>query len=133
MAFRFSVRSVRNSVGVHPDLQRVAILALRYTTVDFGISEGIRDIKTQKKYVKLGVSRTMRSRHLTGHAIDVYAWVGQVRWEMPLYVEIAKAFRRASRELDVPITWGGSWRRFKDGPHFQLQWKAYPAIKQDRA
>lgn len=28
--------------------------------------------------------------------------------------------------LAIPIEWGGHWRSFPDGPHFQLPWKHYP-------
>jgi peptidoglycan L-alanyl-D-glutamate endopeptidase CwlK len=26
----------------------------------------------------------------------------------------------------VPIVWGGDWRTFKDGPHFELDRRKYP-------
>jgi len=32
----------------------------------------------------------------------------------------------APRRLRVPIEWGGDWRSFKDGPHWQLPWAEYP-------
>jgi peptidoglycan L-alanyl-D-glutamate endopeptidase CwlK len=70
----------------------------------------------------------MRSRHLTGHAVDLGALIGgQVRWDWPLYYKIADAMKRAAKELGIPIEWGGDWQKFKDGPHFQLPWKEYPA------
>ncbi|WP_411692198.1 M15 family metallopeptidase, partial [Escherichia coli] len=71
--------------------------------------------------VTTGKSQTMNSRHLTGHAVDVVAYVGnQVSWEWPLYEKIAAAFRQASQELNIPVEWGGDWKTLKDGPHFQL-------------
>ncbi|EFA2273757.1 M15 family peptidase, partial [Escherichia coli] len=45
----------------------------------------------------------------------------------PLYEKIAAAFRQASRELNIPVEWGGDWKTLKDGPHFQLPHGAYPA------
>ncbi len=72
-------------------------------------------------------SRTLNSRHLTGHAVNVAALVGrQVRWDWPLYGRIAEAFKAAARELRVPLAWGGDWTRLRDGPHFELDRKAYP-------
>ena len=124
--FKFSKRSYERMKGVHPDLIKVAELALKYSTIDFGISEGLRSLETQKLYVKRGVSQTMNSRHLTGHAIDVYAYIGgSARWEWPLYEEINRAFERAADELKIDITWGGDWTTFRDGPHYQLSWGSY--------
>jgi peptidoglycan L-alanyl-D-glutamate endopeptidase CwlK len=55
------------------------------------------------------------------------AWIdGEVRWDWPLYYKIADAMKKAAHELDVPLEWGGDWKSFKDGPHFQLPWKDYP-------
>ena len=69
----------------------------------------------------------MRSRHITGHAVDLGAYVaGSVRWDWPLYHKLAVAVKQAAAELQTPIEWGGDWRAFKDGPHFQLPWKDYP-------
>jgi len=28
--------------------------------------------------------------------------------------------------VKVPIEWGGDWKTFKDGPHFQLPHAKYP-------
>lgn len=127
MSFRFSARSRGHLQGLHPDLVRVAERAIRLTEVDFMITEGLRTPARQAQLVRAGASRTLNSRHLTGHALDVAAWVdGQVRWDWPLYPRIAAAFKQAARELGVPIVWGGDWK-FKDGPHFELDRKAYPA------
>jgi peptidoglycan L-alanyl-D-glutamate endopeptidase CwlK len=69
----------------------------------------------------------MNSRHLTGHAVDLGAWVdGTVRWDWPLYYKIADAMLKAAKELNVAVEWGGHWSTFKDGPHFQLNWEKYP-------
>ena len=69
----------------------------------------------------------MNSRHITGHAVDLGAYVaGSVRWDWPLYHRIAVAVKEAARLEGVPIEWGGDWK-FKDGPHWQLPHKEYPA------
>ena len=127
MTFRFSSRSLRNMEGVHPDLVAVAHRALQLTEVDFLVTEGLRTMEKQIELVRAGASRTTRSRHLTGHAIDVAAWVaGGVRWDWPLYEELSKAFKQAAAELKVPIVWGGDWKSFKDGPHYELSRTEYP-------
>jgi peptidoglycan L-alanyl-D-glutamate endopeptidase CwlK len=70
----------------------------------------------------------MRSRHLTGHAVDLAACVGkQVRWDWPLYERLNVAIQKASEEFMIPVEWGGLWASLKDGPHWQLPWSHYPA------
>lgn len=123
-----SKKSLDRLTGVHPDLVRVVKRAIEITTVDFAVLEGVRSKSRQEQLVKAGASQTMNSRHLTGHAVDLGAYVsGSVRWDWPLYYKIADAVKQAAAELGVPIEWGGDWRKFKDGPHFQLPHKEYPA------
>lgn len=123
-----SKKSLDRLTGVHPDLVRVVKRALEITTVDFAVLEGVRSKARQEQLVKAGASQTLNSRHLTGHAVDLGAYVsGSVRWDWPLYHKIADAMKQASAELGVPIEWGGDWQKFKDGPHFQLPRKEYPA------
>lgn len=125
--FILGSRSVSRLVGVHPDLVAVVNRAIKLAEVDFAVLEGLRTHTRQIELVKAGASQTMRSRHLTGHAVDLGAWVnGEVRWDWPLYHKIAAAMKKAAAELGVPIEWGGDWKTFKDGPHFQLPWKEYP-------
>ena len=127
MGFRLGERSRRNLQGVHPDLVRVVERAIQLTEVDFTVTEGLRTAARQAELVAAGASRTMNSRHLTGHAVDVAALVGgKVRWDWPLYQRIAQAFKAAAAELGVPIVWGGDWK-MRDGPHFELDRRAYPA------
>ena len=123
-----SKKSLDRLAGVHPDLVRVVKRAIEITTVDFAVLEGVRSKSRQEQLVKAGASQTMNSRHITGHAVDLGAYVsGSVRWDWPLYHKIADAVKQAAAELGVPIEWGGDWRTFKDGPHFQLPHKEYPA------
>lgn len=127
-SFRFSQRSENNLQGVHPDLVRLVRRALMLSPVDFGITEGRRSLERQKQLLAQGSSQTMNSRHLTGHAVDVVAYVaGNVSWDWPLYGQIAQAFKQASAELSIPVEWGGDWTTRKDGPHFQLPFAPYPA------
>lgn len=125
--FKLSRRSLERMQGIHPDLAKVVLLAIQLTEVDFGITEGVRTIEKQREYFAKGASKTMNSRHLTGHAVDLVAYIGgEVRWDWPLYHKIADAMKRAANSLNVPIIWGGDWRSFRDGPHFELDRKAYP-------
>ena len=121
VTFRLSQRSLSRLEGVHPDLVKVVRRAIELTTVDFMVTEGLRTRERQRQLVNAGASRTMNSRHITGHAVDVAALVdGEVRWDWPLYATISKAFKQAANELGVPITWGGDWKSFRDGPHYEI-------------
>lgn len=144
-------RSLSRLQGVHDDLVEVVKLAFNIGTQPFIVTEGVRSLEAQKKYVASGASKTMRSRHLTGHAVDLAAYIDtdgdgqkdpneQVRWDWPLAFKIADAMRDAAEQLEIPVEWGGNWRllnnngpvkesdlaKFADGPHFQLPWKDYP-------
>jgi peptidoglycan L-alanyl-D-glutamate endopeptidase CwlK len=125
--FTLSTRSLNHLEGVHPDLVRVVKLAIQSSEIDFVVLEGLRSKARQTQLLKAGASQTMNSRHITGHAVDLGACVGkEVRWDWPLYHKIAKAMKDAARDLKIPITWGGDWTMFKDGPHFELNRKTYP-------
>lgn len=149
--FRLSERSKARLSGVHPDLIRVVMRAIEITKIDFGVTEGLRTEKRQRELVDAGASKTMNSRHITGHAVDLAAFVGrEVRWDFGLYIQLAEAMRDAAREFGIPVVWGGSWmllnnmddvadsvaqytarkkqrggRPLIDGPHFELWREVY--------
>lgn len=124
---RLSQRSRDRLVGVHPALIAVVEKAILITPVDFMVTEGLRTRERQAALVKAGASRTLNSRHLTGHAVDICALVeGKVRWDWPLYPRIAEAFKTAAGRLGTPLVWGGDWPRLRDGPHFELDSRRFP-------
>ena len=125
--FAFGERSKKNLTGVHPDLVKVATKALELSQIDFTVTEGLRTKERQAQLMAAGASKTMNSRHITGHAIDIAPIIaGEVRWDWPPFQELSKAFKLAAKELGVPIVWGGDWVSFKDGPHFELDRRKYP-------
>lgn len=128
MTFYLSKRSQERLSGVHSDLQQMVRSAILTTEVDFAVLEGKRSLAKQKQLFQTGASQTMNSRHLTGHAVDLGAWVGgEIRWDWPLYHKIYKAMNIAAFKHKITLEWGGNWKNFPDGPHFQLSWKDYPA------
>lgn len=127
MTYSFSTKSLARLSGVHPDLVKVVNRALQLSTVDFAVVEGLRTRERQKELFAAGASKTMNSRHITGHAVDLAPFIGgKIRWDWPPFHDIAKAMHAAAKELGVPIVWGGSWASFPDGPHFELDRAAYP-------
>jgi peptidoglycan L-alanyl-D-glutamate endopeptidase CwlK len=133
MSFSLSARSRTRLLGVHPDLVRVVERAITITLVDFSVVEGLRTLAKQAEYFKKGKSMTMNSRHLTGHAVDLAPWMmvdGKmtIDWESEAGWEaVADAMKSSAYALNVPLTWGGDWRRFVDKPHFELSRDVYPA------
>lgn len=125
--FKFSGTSEARLRDVHPDLQKVVRRALELSKTDFSVAEGVRSYARQKELFDTGKSRTMNSRHLTGHAVDLYpARKAGAEWEREDFAELADAMRRASVALGIPIEWGGDWKSFQDCPHWQLPTRVYP-------
>ncbi len=149
MAFTLSQRSLGRLDGVNNKLHSVVTTAIGLTNVDFGVTCGLRTEKEQEDLVARGASQTMKSKHLTGDAVDVVAYIGsRISWELNLYDDIADAFKEASVREGVGIRWGASWhipdlrdwegtaeeamnayidlrrsegrRAFIDAPHFEL-------------
>lgn len=130
MTFQLGAKSLARLNGVHPDLVKVVKRAIGISEVDFTVLEGLRTLTRQKQLLAAGATKTLNSRHLTGHAVDLGALIaGSVRWDWPLYYKIAAAMKQAAAELKIPVEWGGECfgPKFKDGPHYQLPWKLYPA------
>lgn len=124
MMYKLSQRSMQNLSGVHPDLIAVVKRAIQITEQDFSVIEGVRNINRQRELVAKGASTTMNSRHLTGHAVDLAPY--PINWDWEYFYPIADAMKQAAEELDVDLEWGGDWKSFPDGPHFQLSRKVYP-------
>lgn len=155
MTYHLGSLSRSNLRGVHPDLCRVVNRAIQLTSQDFRVTEGVRTQERQAQLVQQGVSRTLNSRHISGHAVDLAALHnGQISWEWDRYYQIAQAMQRASDEENVVIRWGGVWDKWlselssnlklevghfrarftkangkaplMDGPHFELPLPVYP-------
>lgn len=154
MTFILGKESKAKLKDVHSDLAKIVEAAIKITKVDFCVEEGLRSVERQKKLVAAKASRTMNSRHLTGHAVDLVAMVGiQKRWDWPLYYDIARAMQTTANDLKIKLRWGGVWDKllneykdpelevfhyvtreklrmkksvYIDGPHFELNWADYP-------
>ena len=124
MSYKLGKRSKQKLSGVHPDMVAVVKRAIEITEQDFTVIEGIRNINRQRELYKAGKSTTMNSRHITGHAVDLAPW--PISWDWEDFYPIAEAMKAAAEELEIDIVWGGDWKSFPDGPHFELSRKTYP-------
>jgi len=149
MTFKLSKRSQDNLLGVDPTLVSIVRRAIQITTVDFAVTEGVRSAKRQQELFAKGATQTLQSKHLTGRAVDLVAFIGgRISWELNLYDEIADAMRLAALEKNAGVRWGAAWnipdirhwsgtmeeamhhyvdarrklgqRPFIDAPHFEL-------------
>lgn len=121
MGFNLGQRSKDRLKGVDERLVKVVERAIELTEVDFTVLEGLRTPERQKQLVSEGFSQTLKSKHLTGHAVDLGALVnGTVSWDKAHYHTIAKAMKKAADELNIKVRWGGDFKTFFDGPHWEL-------------
>ena len=149
MSYKLGKGSLTKLEGIDERMIAVVKYAINVTKQDFSVICGMRTIEEQKVLFNKKASKTMKSKHLEGLAVDLMAYVDGGRWELNLYDEIADAMSEAAREVDVPIRWGAAWtvpniaqysegnmedamnsyidlrrsqgrRPFIDGPHFEL-------------
>ncbi|MDH2273007.1 M15 family metallopeptidase [Moraxella porci] len=140
--FVLSEKSIQKMDGVKDDLARVVKRAIEISDTDFTVIEGVRTRARQAELVKKGASKTMNSKHLTGHAVDIAPLIdGKISWDFEHYYALASAMAKAATELGVKVRWGGAWTtitgksgtpqdwvkayrdgggKFLDGPHFEL-------------
>lgn len=131
MGFKFSSRSESKLIHVNDKLVRVALRALEISEADFAVTEGLRTEERQKQLVKDGFSKTMKSKHLTGQAIDILpsSIKPGMKWELHHFKPVLHAFHLASIELGIPLRFGINWKndpslpietKFIDAPHIEL-------------
>lgn len=123
--YQLGAKSRSKLQGVHPHLVMVVERAIEISEQDFTVLEGLRSKERQQELYNTGKSKTLNSRHLTGHAVDLAPW--PISWDWDKFYPIADAMKQAAEELGIDIEWGGDWKSFPDGPHFQLPREDYPA------
>ena len=122
MSYVLGKRSKERLEGVNPDLVAVVERAITISNVDFTVLEGVRTRERQKELFAKGASKTMNSRHITGHAVDPAPW--PISWEKEEFIPIVKAMRQAAEELGIDVVHGHDWGW--DSPHHELSRKTYP-------
>ena len=122
---KLNATSITRLRGVDANLIALAKKAREISPIPFEITEGLRTAERQRYLVKTGKSRTMKSYHLRGKAIDFVAMPGgEVSWNLPDYkIIVEKAFKPAAKALGLSdkITYGIYWKSIVDGPHVQIE------------
>ena len=110
MSFKLSTRSRGNLEGVDVGLIAVVDYAIAVTKIDFGVICGLRTMEEQEALVAKGASKTMKSKHLDGHAVDLMAYIGsRGSWELNVYDEIADAMKEGAEAAGIGVRWGAAW------------------------
>ena len=148
MSYKLGKRSKEKLEGVDERMVSIVRYAISVTKQDFSVICGLRTRREQEALVAKGASKTMKSKHLDGNAVDLMAYIDGGRWELKLYDEIADAMAEGARAIDTAVKWGAAcsvgviryWdgtmeeamnayvdlrrsqgkRPFIDGPHFEL-------------
>ncbi len=120
---------------LHPTLQPIATKFLKRADVLLGdhqafITDGFRSNKEQTKLYAQGRTkpskivthaRAGQSPHNYGLAFDIAFrkdGTKEAKWTLSKYKKLAKLAK------DLGLTWGGTWTKFRDNPHYELKnWK----------
>lgn len=76
------------------------------------MGEAQRPVEMQELYVRTGRSKTMNSNHIRKCAIDLHFFKDGV-------LCYPKELGDFWENLHPKNSWGGNWKNFKDGPHFE--------------
>lgn len=126
--------SIERLKGVHPDLRKLADAVLQAAPWPIRVTEGLRTLARQKQLVAAKASKTMNSRHLTGHAIDVVPYIdldrdGKIETEelynKELFKQLIPIAKDCAEKLGIEVVWGYDWGW--DMPHWELNRRYYPA------
>ena len=124
--YKFGKKSKQELSTVHPDLQKIMNELIKL--MDVTIVEGLRSKEYQEKLVRLGFSQTLKSKHLTGDAVDVCPY--PIDWEdRERFIYMQGMIRGIAHMMGIPVRSGIDWdsdgslkdHTFFDGPHVELK------------
>jgi len=128
-AFSFSERSIRKLSTVSLPVSKIVETALSISPVDFAVVEGRRSVPRHASLYRRGASKTMRSYHLIGYAVDVVNCpIDWSDWSQFELISLAMSDATDIYNLDcvyegtLRYIWGGDWK-MRDGVHHQWIYK----------
>lgn len=93
--------------------------------IEILIYDALRTEAEQRANIANGVSKTMKSYHIVGQALDfvpIDPKNGSALWNGYGAADIKKAISKAKA---LGFEWGGDWKGFVDKPHLQFNYKGY--------
>lgn len=136
---RYATRNLANINKLAPNTKVAAKKLHTFAElngIDILIYETIRTVERQKELVAAKKSKTMRSYHIVGQALDFVPvdkdgdalWNGYNSPKVKLFIKEAKR---------LGFTWGADWdndgqtsdETFVDSPHLQFEYKGYGTDK----
>ena len=121
-AMELSELSKKRLEGVDERLKAIVMECAKRCPFPFNVSEGLRTVEKQREYYRQGKSKTMKGKHLTGEAVDLYPLTmdrKQVDWSR--FEELADLMFQVASDQGTEIVWGGHWKTLVDKCHFELK------------
>lgn len=124
---KLSKASQEKLASVKPELQKVILKAFETMPFDVMVLEGIRTKARQEELYAKGASKTMKSKHLTGDAVDLAPY--PIDWsDKAKFRVMAEHVLAAANILNIKVRSGTDWdmdgdwkeEKFYDGPHIEL-------------
>ena len=123
---KFGKKSQKRLIGV--DAKLVSVLNETIKHFDFTVIEGVRSLETQKKYVARGASKTLKSKHIDGKAVDIAPYPVDYDDE-ERFVYLGGFILGVASQLGVKLRWGLAGERdtytkdtrFRDAGHFETR------------
>jgi len=119
--YKFSKRSTDNLASCHPDLRKVAHECIK--TFDFTVIQGHRGKADQDKAFaeKKSKLKWPNSKHNKTPSLAFDAVPFPLDWnDKKAFDTMGKHMKDAAKKVGVKIIWGGDFKSFYDGPHFEL-------------
>ena len=139
---KFNKNSLEKLKKLHPDLQQILLIAIKIT--DFSILDSLRDEQAQQKAVSNKRSKVdypnskhNRSKQNNGtydnnksDAFDIVPY--PIQWpdirkqttrdyvkRMGRFYFLSGVIKAIAYSLNIKIKWGGDFKNFFDGPHYE--------------
>ena len=123
----FGTRSKERLRGVDTRLRNVLNEVVKF--YDITILEGMRTEDRQRELVAKGASKTMKSKHIEGKAVDIAPYPVPDWKNKDQFVFMAGRVMQEADNQKIPVRWGGNWDRdnevvtdqkFDDLVHFEI-------------
>lgn len=124
---KFGAQSKAALAQAHPELQRLFAEVIK--EIDCKVLDATRGKAAQELAFNKGNSKAhfgeSPHNYVPAIALDVVPW--PLDWDdLKSFRALGKVVKAKAVELDIPISWGGDWKSFKDYPHYELSpWRTW--------